>query len=55
MEKLKEIIEQNRDKEKPTYEVKTIGYEDRLSPEEERALSKSAVGTILVANGKGGK
>jgi hypothetical protein len=40
MEKLKEIIEQNRDKEKPTYEVKTIGYEDRLSPEEERALSK---------------
>ena len=39
-DKLKEIIEKNRDKEKPAYEIRTIGYEDRLSPEEERELSK---------------
>ena len=39
-DKLKEIIEKNRDKEKPSYEVKTIGHEDRLLPEEERELSK---------------
>ena len=38
-DKLKEIIEKNRDKEKPTYEIRTIGYEDRLSPEEEKELS----------------
>ena len=38
-DKLKEIIEKNRDKEKPAYEIRTIGYEDRLSPEEERELS----------------
>ena len=38
-DKLKEIIEKNRDKENPAYEIRTIGYEDRLSPEEERELS----------------
>ncbi len=38
-DKLKEIIEKNRDKEEPTYEIRTIGYEDRFSPEEERELS----------------
>lgn len=37
---LKDIIEKNRDKEQPTYEVKTVGHEDRLSPEEEQQLSK---------------